>query len=105
MTPDSHRGGGGLAPEVVDHDVDIGGGLAESLGDGVGVPSEQHGVGGAECGQASQTFSAAPGGDDLVCVTGGTEDEDILSGLELHPLAQRDPGGHGRVHGGGDDER
>jgi len=65
------------------------------------------------CGQASQTFSAAPGGDDLVCaeqlchlagVTGGTEDEDILSGLELHPLAQRDPGGHGRVHGGDDDE-
>lgn len=104
-----------MAPEVVDHDVDIGGGPAESLGDRVGIPFEQYGTGGAECGQVSQSVGTAPGGDNLVCaeqfrdldghlagVTGGTEDEDILSGPELHPLAQRDPGGHGRVHGGGD---
>ena len=46
-----HRGGGGLAPEVVDHDVDIGGGLAESPGDRVGVPVERHGAGGTDAGR------------------------------------------------------
>ena len=125
-----HRGGGGFAPEVVDHDVGVGGGLAEPLGDAGGVPVErpggerpggerpgveQHGAGGAEGGQASQPAGVAPGRDDLVRaetpgdldghlagVPGGPEDENVLPGLERHPLAQRDPGGHGRVHGRGD---
>ena len=110
-----HRGGGGFAPEVVDHDVDLGGGLAEPAGDAVSVPVEQHGSGGAQSGQAGQPAGVAPGRDDLIRaempgdldghlagVPGGPEDEHVLPGPERHPLAQRDPGGHGRVHGRGD---
>jgi hypothetical protein len=110
-----HRGGRGFAPEVVDHHVDLGGGLAEPAGDAVRVPVQQHGAGGAEGGQASQPAGVAPGRDDLAGaealrdldgqlagVPGGPEDEDVLPSPERHPLAQRDPGGHGRVHGRGD---
>jgi hypothetical protein len=32
--------GGGLAPQIVDHDVGISSGLAEPLGDGTGLPRQ-----------------------------------------------------------------
>jgi len=106
-----HRGRGGLAPQVVDHNVDIGGEPSETVGTPVGVAVHQDRGGGAQRGQRGQPVGSAASGDDLARaeqfrdlnrhlagVTGGPEDQHVLAGLEVHSLAQRDPRRHRRVH-------
>jgi len=107
------RVGRGLAPQVVDDDVHVPGGVPKLLGD-VGAAVEEHGTGGAKGRERGQLARVPAGRDDLpgaeeprdlhrqlTGVAGRAQDEDILGGLEGHPLTQADPGGHGRVHRGG----
>jgi hypothetical protein len=106
-----HRRRSRFAPEVVDHDVDVAGGLTEALRNVVSFAFEQDGVGCADRRQLRQPIRAArrshdPAGaeqlGDLHChlprVPGGGEHEHALPRFELDPLPERHPRGHGRVH-------
>ena len=101
--------GGGLAPDVVDDDVDVG---------RRGELVERAGLVGAEGGQCGEPCRVAAGGDHLrgaeqlgdldrhpAGVAGGAEDQHALPGGEVDAAAQRDPGGHHRVHRGRDLDR
>jgi hypothetical protein len=103
---------GGRAPEVVDDDVDVGGGFAEHV---VGVLAGQRdGDVGTEVAHRGEPFGVSAGGDHvaraevlgyldghLTGVAGRAEDEHALPGSDGDPRAQRDPGGHRGVHRGG----
>ena len=105
----------GVPREVVDDDIDLGGGFAErGVGRG-GVSVEGDEGVGAEGGERVEAFEIAACADDVACaealgdlhghlasVAGGAENEHALPRGERTASAQGDPGGHGWVHGGGD---
>ncbi len=105
-------------PEVVQHDVRVGGRGAEGGRDLLLGPGERHRTAGPQPGEVLECPRVTAGRHHLARplvegqadggpprVPGGTEDEDRLPGAQPGPLAQGDPGGGGRVHDGGDHDR
>ena len=86
----------GVAPQVVDDDVDVGGGLAERV---VGIlAGQRQGEVGTEVAERGEPFGVAPGTDHLARaevlgnldghpagVAGRAEDEHALPGLDRDP--------------------
>ena len=107
----AHGPHGGLAPQVVEDDVDV-------RPDGERVVVERDRGVSPEVGQRSEASGVAPRPDHLgraeepgdldghpTRVAGRAEDEDPLPGGHRDPPAQRDPRGHRRIHRGGDRRR
>ena len=101
-----------FAPQVVDHDVHLGGRARQAFGRDRRVVDESDDLVGSEGGQLGEPFRVPAGADDPAGaqafghlhghpsgVAGGPEDQDRLARLEGNPAAQGHPGGHGRVHG------
>ena len=96
----SHRGGGRLAPQVVDHHVDLGGGLAEPAGAVAESASSRTVPSAPSAGSAASCSGVAARGDDparaellgdlhghLPGVAGGAQNQHVLAGLE--PIRRR----------------